>query len=262
VVVSRYVIGILAFMAIPLTLFVVLARPDRAALRDIFLPREPQRQLMLAVFALPLLLPIAASLTLQLEISALWMIPGLTLLPLVLLSSPSVILTRKAVEQMAGIAALFSLIMLLLSPWVSLGIHLTSTPRASEHASLLAKRLQHEGQDRQTITHIAGDPELGMSVAFYLGKDVRYVPGGAGALTALAGSSTHSASFRGVVVCPAANDHCVADLKHVASDTAFELSLTRGWDANLGLFPGRPVGYVTATIPRSATSENNGAAAR
>lgn len=248
VVSAHYAAGLIAFAAAPVALFVILARPDRAGWRDLLLPREPQRRLMLAAFALPVLLPIAASLTLQLEIVALWMIPGLTLLPLVVLSSPRIVIDRRAVKVMLVVATVFSGGLLLLSPWISLAIHLTSTPRPSDHASLLAERLQMEWPALEPITHVAGEPELAMSVAFYLGGPVRYLPGGAGQLAAQVREAAPNRAIRGVAVCPSEDLVCVAGLDSAGGQRLFEGSLARAWDWRFGRVAGRPVGYVAAAI--------------
>ena len=72
----------------------IITRPSLAALADTLWPHEPGRRFALIAFIAPLLLPALAAMLAKVEIVSLWAMSAMTLLPVVLLSSPLVTVTR------------------------------------------------------------------------------------------------------------------------------------------------------------------------
>ena len=67
-----------------------------ARVADTLWPRAPERRLVLIAFLAPLLLPALAAVLAKVEIVSLWPMGAMTLLPVVLLSSPLVTVPRAA----------------------------------------------------------------------------------------------------------------------------------------------------------------------
>lgn len=113
---SEYSFGTLGYAAVALVTFVVLVRPSLAALRDMLFPRDPARRMPLIIFWLPLLVPIAVSTVTRTNLLSLWNTESLALLPVVLLASPLITVSRAAASRIVGTAILVLMFALLSSP--------------------------------------------------------------------------------------------------------------------------------------------------
>jgi hypothetical protein len=111
-----YVAGALGYAAVPIAIVAVAAQPSRAAIADMLWPADDRRRLAVMVFALPLLLPTLLAAAASEKVVSLWAIGGMTLLPVVLLSSPRMTVSRTAAVRIIGAAVAFPLLALLVSP--------------------------------------------------------------------------------------------------------------------------------------------------
>src|SRR5579871_1385366 len=119
-----YVAGAVGYAVVPLLLVALAAWPmSLAALRDTVWPAVPERRLVVLAFALPLALTIVLAVAAREQVVSLWAIGSMTLLPVVLLSSPAVTIPKIAVRRIVAIAVAFPLIALALSPVIALVIH-------------------------------------------------------------------------------------------------------------------------------------------
>ncbi len=137
-----YVAGSLGYAVVPALIAAVAARPSRAALADTLRPAEPDRRLAAVAFWTPLLLPAAAAVAAQARIVPLWSIGAMTLLPVVLLSSPRVALTRTMLRRIVGIAIALPLIALVASPFVALVMQRRGVDNYADQYSLLARAVE------------------------------------------------------------------------------------------------------------------------
>src|SRR5258708_6275975 len=122
----------LAYAAAAIILGVLAARPSGAAIRDTLWPADPERRTLLIAFATPFLFAVLIAVLLTVAIESIWVTPAMTLLPVVLLSSPLVAISRLAAVRLLALAVVFPLVMLAVSPLVALGVHLSGVP---EHGS-------------------------------------------------------------------------------------------------------------------------------
>lgn len=113
---SEYSLGTLGYAAVALVTFAVLVRPSLPALRDTLFPRDDTRRMALIIFWLPLLVPIAVSTVTKTNLLSLWNTESLALLPVVLLASPLITVSRTAASRIAGTAILVLMFALLSSP--------------------------------------------------------------------------------------------------------------------------------------------------
>ena len=65
---------------------------------------------------------------LKVAIESIWVTPAMTLLPIVLLSSPLVAMPRLAAVRLLALAVGFPLVALAVSPLAALGVHLSGVP--------------------------------------------------------------------------------------------------------------------------------------
>ncbi len=119
-----YLAGALGYQAGPMLITALAAWPSRAAIADVAWPSDPRRRLIVLVFLLPLLLPTLAAVLTDEKVVSLWAIASTTLLPVVLLSSPQLAISRIAAIRIIGIAVAFPVIAVAVAPVVALAVHL------------------------------------------------------------------------------------------------------------------------------------------
>src|SRR5262245_9245982 len=105
---ARYVLGAVAYVAAPIVIMVLLW-PSRSAVRDMLLPQAPERQLVLLVLFIALVLPAVVNLAQPMRLTPLWTIPNWTLLPVVLLASPLIAVPREAALRILATALVLSI---------------------------------------------------------------------------------------------------------------------------------------------------------
>jgi len=137
-----YMSGAAGYAAFPIVVAALATQPTLAALRDTVWPGTPDRRLVLLAFVLPLVLPLAVSIVAHELIISLWAIGSMTLLPVVLLSSPRVRLPVIAARRIVALAIVVPLIALMASPLIALVIHHKGVPNYATHYRLLAQRIE------------------------------------------------------------------------------------------------------------------------
>jgi hypothetical protein len=137
-----YVGGGIAYAALPIMIAFLATWPSRPALVDTVWPATPPRRLVLLGFVLPFVLPAIAAVATRSAVVSLWCIGGMTLLPIVLLSSPQLVLSRAAARRVMAIAFALPLLALLASPLIALVIHRQGVPNRGTHYSALAAEVE------------------------------------------------------------------------------------------------------------------------
>jgi 4-amino-4-deoxy-L-arabinose transferase-like glycosyltransferase len=137
-----YVTGAAGYAAFPIALAALAAQPTLAALRDTVWPGTADRRLVLLAFVLPLMLPLLVAVVAHELIISIWSIGSMTLLPVVLLSSPQISLPIIAVRRIVALAVLVPLVALAVSPLIALTIHRRGVPNYATHYRLLAQRIE------------------------------------------------------------------------------------------------------------------------
>jgi hypothetical protein len=137
-----YVASAAGYVAIPVLMALAVARPSRAAIADTLWPTDPSRRTVVVAFALPLLLPMLAAVIAREDVIPIWTISTMTLLPVVLLSSPLVTLPRSGVIRVLAIAIALPLVCLIASPLVALAIHFRGVENHGTHYRLVAQDVE------------------------------------------------------------------------------------------------------------------------
>jgi 4-amino-4-deoxy-L-arabinose transferase-like glycosyltransferase len=137
-----YFAGAVAYAVAPIVLTAVAARPSPAAAADALWPQEEKgkapRRLAVLVFLLPLALPTLLAVASSEKAVSLWAFGGMTLLPVVLLSSPRIVIPRPAAVRIIGIAAAFPFLALMAAPVVAVVTHLNGVSNYASQYSLIA----------------------------------------------------------------------------------------------------------------------------
>lgn len=174
-----YLAGSLGYVAAPIIVVLVMARPSRATLADMAWPMEPSRRLVAAAFWAPFLLPVAAALGGGVAITSLWSMSAFTLLPVLLLSPAAVNLRALDTGRILIAAAAFPFIMLIASPFIAVADQRKGPPPASAQAPLLAARVERDWHalTAQPLRHVGGSADLAYGVAAYAADRPLSLPG-------------------------------------------------------------------------------------
>jgi len=134
--------GSLCYIAAPIVLSVFAAQPNAAVIRDTLWPVDPDRRTLVFAFAAPFLFAALVAVLLQVAIAPLWAISAMTLLPVVLLSSPLVIISRRAAFRLVALAIAFPLIMVAISPVIAIVSRRNSVANHESHYRLIAQAVE------------------------------------------------------------------------------------------------------------------------
>ena len=247
---SEYSFGTMGYAAVAVLTCVVLARPPLAAWRDILLPREAARRMAGLIFWLPLLMPIAVAVITRTNLLSLWNTESLALLPVVLLSSPLMTVTRTVAARTTGLAIIVSVVALVASPIVAvtkLNAGVENDASYVPAAAVAIDREWRKATDRP-LELLAGPFGLASSVAFTLKDRPSSFAEFSPYLSPWA--DAQAVLHKGLAaICPTRDTLCMRDLDAFAKRRPparrVEVELTPRW---LG-FAGTPDRFVIAIMP-------------
>ena len=134
-----YIAGAVGYAAAPIVLTAIVAKPSRATIADMLWPDDPQRRLAAIVFSLPLLLPALMAVAAAEKVVSLWAIASMTLLPVVLLSSPGIVIPRVAAIRILAMAVAFPALAVLAAPVVAVVTHFKGVSNYGTQYRLVAE---------------------------------------------------------------------------------------------------------------------------
>ncbi|HYA07208.1 MAG TPA: glycosyltransferase family 39 protein [Xanthobacteraceae bacterium] len=140
--------GIIAFVAAPMIINLIVTRPSMAAIGDSIWPLPGERRTAIVALVSPIFLAAFGSILLKMRIGALWTMSGMTLLPVALLSSPLVTVPRKAATAVLALAIAYPIVMLAASPMIAMVIHHEGVPNYAAHYQLIARAIERAWRAR------------------------------------------------------------------------------------------------------------------
>jgi len=237
-----YLAGSLGYVAIPLIVVFLAVRPSCATLADMLWPADDDRRLAAAAFWAPLLLPAVAALASGTEITSLWSMSAWTLLPVLLLSPPTVTIRDVDLRRILAAGAAIPVVMLIASPAIAIIAQRNGPPPNSAQAALLAgevEQLWHQTIP-QPLRFVGGAGDLADGVAAYAVERPRV-------LTDMPAPDAAELRRDGmVIVCFAADAACLAK---AAAQTAPVRRVETEIVRNFLRFPGRPQRYTILIVP-------------
>jgi len=248
--VLRYCADAVAYASVPIATVLLIARPSASSLLEIAWPADPDRRLVAVAFATTLFFPILPALLWGIEINAIWTMSAWTLLPVLLLSSHSVQVSRLQVRWIASLAVLFPLLMLFIAPAVALVAFKRGLPPQLTQTKMLAKQVEKawHAATSEPLRYVSGTTDFAYGVATYADDRPQ----------ALSGLPERPRGLRrsGIaLICDATDEVCVTRSGQIASlnpaSRKFQFVLTNNY---LGV-SGRPRGYYIFTIPPSSDGE-------
>jgi 4-amino-4-deoxy-L-arabinose transferase-like glycosyltransferase len=201
-----YLAGAAAYIVVPLAI-VAAMRPSRATLADLILPNTAERRMIAVALWAPIVLPAVIDVVLPTRLTPLWTIPNWTLLPVVLLSPPSLSISRRAAARILALAIVVPVAAIVAAPAVALVQQLNHFPSERPHYDQAAREIDRFWRERtgDPLRYIGGDSEMANGVAFYLDSAAPYFA------PQMESSSDPKVARHGIaLVCAAWNQDCVA----------------------------------------------------
>ena len=168
--VGGYLAGSVGYVAIPLIIVSFAARPVGATIRDMAWPAQPQRRLAALAFWAVLLTPALVAPFTGVRLTSLWTMSAWTLLPVMLLSSPLVMISRRDALGILTLAAAFPVAMVAAAPAIGFAIHSSEPPPGTAQSSLLAEPVERVWREttNQPLRLFGGYEEFTDAVPFYM----------------------------------------------------------------------------------------------
>ena len=172
---------------------------------------------------------------------------AMTLLPVVLLSSPLVAVSRRAAVWLLAAAIVFPVLMVLASPFIAVWIHREGLPNYAAHYRLLAAAIDAAWRETNArpLRFVGSYTNIVNGVAFYL-RDRPSTLDIVGPATTPWADEASVARAGIALVCPEPEPVCMHFLNARAGDakrTIVTLSRTHWGEAN------KPVRYVIVIVP-------------
>ena len=167
--VAAYAGGGLAGIVIPVVLWALAVRPDRATLSETIWPSDAAGRTLVLLFIVPLVLRAVLALAAGTVLTADGTAPGWFLLPILLLRPASVRVSRAAAIRILALVFVGTIVALLVSPWLASRLHKQGTPEGREYfrqVSFEVTRNWHTSVGR-LLRIVMGDPHLAAAIAFY-----------------------------------------------------------------------------------------------
>jgi len=247
---GEYLAGTIGYSGVALLLVLVLAWPSLPAIGDSWLPRDRDRRTAAVLFYAPIGLPILAAAATKTSLLSLWNTPALGLLPVMMLASPLVVLTRAALVRMSAIATAISAIALLASPLIAGAILKHGTENYAAYGRLVAAAMEREW--RQTTSAplkiVAGPFVLVSTASFYVPDRPTTYADFSRYLSPWV-DDARIARDGAAIVCPADDHHCLDLMNDIvvkgSPGRRTDVTLRRRW-----LFLDNvPAHFVIATVP-------------
>jgi len=164
-----FLAGVLAFIAAPIVLGLLAARPSAAAIRDTLWPTDDQRRTIVVAFVAPILIAALSAIPLKVTVGSLWMMSGMTLLPIVLLSSPLVTITRSSTVWLLTAAIVYPTLMVVASPVIAMVIHREGVTHYAAHYRLIARAVERAWVDhtKAPLRIVGSDSPIVNGIVFY-----------------------------------------------------------------------------------------------
>ncbi len=164
-----YAAGGLAYMLIPIAVYLATVRPDRRTLAATLWPDDPDRRMLVLLLAVPLLLPLPTAPLLGIKLSSLWTMSGWFLLPIILLAPADIAPSRAAVTRVPIGVALITVAVLAAAPFVAWHNYLREARHGAAYHRAAGAALTEAWHTamRRPLAIVSGDIALAHAVSFY-----------------------------------------------------------------------------------------------
>jgi 4-amino-4-deoxy-L-arabinose transferase-like glycosyltransferase len=143
--IGTYLLGALAYVALPIAAYAIAVRPDRRLLAQTLWPSDHDRRMVVVLLAAQVLLPALSAPFVGIELSSLWTMQSLFLLPIVLLMPETAVVPRsRAVWVAALVAAISAFALLAVAPAFAWLRHVHGSKHGEAYHRLLSDEIMRE----------------------------------------------------------------------------------------------------------------------
>jgi Dolichyl-phosphate-mannose-protein mannosyltransferase len=166
---ARYVAGGIAYVVLPLAVYWLAVRPDWPALRETFWPPDPEGRMLIALLAVPLVLPAVVAPFIGAVLTPLWTMSAWFLLPIVLLRPKATEFSRVASIRTTALVVAITLACLIAAPWLAWQRHLTGTKEGREYYRAVSAEITNAWHlaTAMRLRIVMGELGLASAVTFY-----------------------------------------------------------------------------------------------
>lgn len=210
------------YVLVLLAAYILIVRPDWRILRVTLWPSDPDRRMLVVLFAVPLLLPIVVLPLIGIRFSALWTLPAWFLLPVVLLSPPEAVVTRIDAVRVAFVVLCVSVALLAASPAVAWMRFTDEQAKGGRvHYAAVSRELTRAWRDtfKQPLRFVASSTDFASAAAFYSADHPRSWDLGELQLTPWI-NEERPPRDGWAAVCPAGEKVCVLLMNRAAAQSA------------------------------------------
>ena len=167
--IGTYLLGGLAYVALPIAVYAIAVRPDRRLLAQTFWPSDPDRRMVVVLLAAQLLLPALSAPFVGIELSSLWTMQSWFLLPIVLLAPANALVPRSRAVTVAAAVLAVTVLALLAAPVAAWTKHKSGAKHGQEYYRQLSEEVTQEWRrhTQRPLTIVAGDIGIVGAVTFY-----------------------------------------------------------------------------------------------
>ncbi len=245
----RYCADAIAYVSVPIAVVLLVARPSVSTLWEMAWPADGDRRVIAVAFGATLWMPILAALVWRIGIDAIWTMSAWTLLPVLLLSSHSVHMSRLAVRWIVGSAVALPLVMLLAAPgaalvtakWADLSPELTQVRMLSEQVELAWHAVTPK-----PLNYVGGNAALAYGVVTYAHDRPQALPG----LPERPPTRLRTGGM--ALVCNVKEDGCTGHSNHIASLNSASRKIEIELVSHYFGIAGQPQRYLIFVIPPSS----------
>ena len=143
-----FLVSVVGYIAVPVVIGALATMPSLAAIKDTLWPEATERRTILIAFAAPLILAALVAVAARAELDPLWSISAMTLLPVVLFSSPLMTINRTAAVYFLAFAIVLPPLMVAASPVIAVVIHRQGVTNYASHYRLIAQTVEQTWRAR------------------------------------------------------------------------------------------------------------------
>jgi 4-amino-4-deoxy-L-arabinose transferase-like glycosyltransferase len=160
----RYCIDSMAFVSVPVAFILLISRPNLRTMADMAWPAQRDRRLVAVAFWATLLLPVLPATLWGIEINGIWSMSSWTLLPVLLLSSPSINIPHVSTRWLAGSAIALPIVMLLAAPAIAYVMYKRGLPPELTQSKMLTDQVEAAWHSTTAapLRYVGGDLAYGV----------------------------------------------------------------------------------------------------
>jgi 4-amino-4-deoxy-L-arabinose transferase-like glycosyltransferase len=167
--VGSYLLGGIAYVALPLIAYAIIVRPTPQLLAETFWPADADRRMLVALLAGQLLLPALSAPLLGVPLTSLWTMQAWFLLPIVLLAPAATELTRPKAIAVAAAVLVITVLALLAAPVIAWDRHVNGSRHGEAYYRAVSDEVMREWRRHtdRPLGIVMGSLGLVEGVSFY-----------------------------------------------------------------------------------------------